>query len=122
MISKNKIEINKYYTYKFNKTYLAKCVARYENGGVAIHHYVDHDGKPMIGAAYLQDKDLESGTVLVAERPLVAYINVMYDGDTDTQYFDNQVYSTETFARSVAEKIVMKRPYHRYIKTIEVKP
>lgn len=117
-----KISPGKSYTYAKNEKYLVHCLARYENGGVAVHHYKNHDETPAIGTAYLRDEDYERGLIVEVERPVRGYVNLIYDGNLDSQYFDSPVFESQSRAMAVFEKKQKEEPYLRLISIIEVKP
>jgi hypothetical protein len=116
------IEAGKSYTYVRNDKFVAHCLARYESGGVAVHHYENWEGKPTIGSAYLRDEDYEKGLIVEVERPVRGYVNYIYDGNVDEKYLDKQVYVSETLAKKGFAVLLADNPYARLISTIEVKP
>jgi hypothetical protein len=115
------IKVNKFYTYKNNNKMVMQCLARYEAGGVAVHHTVDSMDNPMIIAQYLGDTDLERGTVKEIDKPIRGYVNLIYNGDTDTKYLGKLVYNTELEARLAFREFVESNPYIRLVDVIEIK-
>lgn len=122
-MSRVRIEEGKYYIYTANAQMgVMKCLARYEQGGVAVYHSTDFEGKPVVRSEYLKDIDLLNGVSKAVNKPIIGFVNIVYDGNIDEKRFDKQVYESKTLALSSFEAYLKNNPYARLIETIEINP
>jgi hypothetical protein len=115
------IEVNKFYTYSANPLEM-QCLARYAAGGVAVHHTTRYDKTPAFGAVYLSDEDFEKGLIKEITPPVRGFVNLVYDGNIDQQYFVSQVYATMALAAEGFNLLKTENPYARLMRTLELKP